>query len=223
MPTNFLPRLLLASALIPATAASALAQPAATAPATTVAAAEPAPPADDVSQVNGQLVPVGLHNDYKKDFPRFNVSTNPLGWVFGLYGASISYAPFEHLAFRADVGYMPNAVHSDDVQISAAELRLAAPIYFRRAYKGVYLEPALYTAQAWGSVTDENGTRTASATLAGPEVLVGYSWLWDSGLNISAAIGAGNAVGAAYNSTSEEEVNLDGPFLDGYLRFGYAF
>ena len=36
---------------------------------------------------------VGEHNRYQYDFKRLNASTNPIGWMIGSYGVSLSYAP----------------------------------------------------------------------------------------------------------------------------------
>src|SRR6188508_1990029 len=70
-----------------------------------VPASEPPPPGSDgsdVSHINGQLVKVGEHNEYYYTFRRTNLSANPLGWVFGIYGASVSYGFSKNVAIRGD-------------------------------------------------------------------------------------------------------------------------
>ena len=54
----------------------------------------------------------------------------------------------------------------------------------------------------------------------GPQVLVGWHWSWDSGLNVAAAFGAGRNIAAEDNS---EDFDSDEIFANGYLRFGYQF
>jgi hypothetical protein len=167
------------------------------------AAAETQPPAA-VSQINGQLVPVGEHNEYLYTYPRWNVSTNPVGWILGLYGASVSYAVHPNIALRADVNYF-RPVESDE---RGFELGVGAPIYLRRVYQGPFLEPGVIVRQLENSYGD-------ASTVFGPQVLVGWHWTWDSGLNVAAAVGVGRDW-----STSAEYEKL---FANGYLRFGYAF
>src|SRR5687768_12287281 len=100
---------LLASVLLPATAA--LAHPSVAGPAD----ATTAPHNDDateVSHINGQLVPVGESNDYKYKFRRTNISSNPIGWITGFYGVCGSYAINDHVAIRGDANYY-NVIDSD--------------------------------------------------------------------------------------------------------------
>jgi hypothetical protein len=202
--------LILASlALAPALSA---AQPAS---AKTVTYAPPAAPGE-VSSVNGQLVPVGDQNRYRHAYKTWNLSTNPLGYTFGLYGVSVSRALHPHFALRADLGYF----HETGGSERGFEVGLTAPIYFRRAYSGLFLEPGVLLRRTWnggqgggvGGVEglDAEGTRTAM----GPQVLIGYHWLWDGGLNAAVAIGAARNL----NSSDGNDV-----VPAGYLRFGYAF
>jgi hypothetical protein len=164
-------------------------------------------PSSDYSAINGQLVPVGDHNQYRYSHPRWNVSTNPVGWVAGSYGASVSYAFHSNFALRADANYF-NEVGGDD---HGLELGLGLPIYFRRAYQGFFLEPgAMYR-------------RTREAPMAavntvGPQVLAGWHWIWDSGLNVAVALGGGRN----FSSTTTRD-DQDDLFVNGYVRFGYAF
>jgi hypothetical protein len=170
---------------------------------------KPTSPAD-VSQINGQLVPVGEHNEYLYNFKRWNVSTNPLGWVLGSYGVSVSYGVHENFALRGDVNYF-SPVGTD---VKGFELGAGVPIYFRRTYQGAFLEPGIIVRQF-----SESGGY--SSTTFGPQVLVGWHWTWDSGLNIAAAVG----VGRDWSSRSDGDSYYDKEqiFANGYLRFGYNF
>jgi hypothetical protein len=54
---------------------------------------------------------------------------------------------------------------------------------------------------------------------AGLQTLVGYHWMWDSGLNASIAFGGGRDM----STDDHEDYGGDDSFVNGYLRFGYAF
>jgi hypothetical protein len=183
----------------------------------TALAEEPqAPAAGAPSTMNGELVKVGDRNEFEYSFKRFNVSTNPIGWILGEYGASISYAVAEIVALRFDANYSDPA-YIDDFDVKGLQVAVAAPIYFRKMYKGLFLEPAL---QYMRMKASEEGMDSVSANIAGPSVSVGYHWYWDSGLNISTAFG----VGRNFASSDEEEFSaLNKIYPTGYLRFGYAF
>src|SRR5215213_7632558 len=101
--------------------ASAFAQEPAAAPAAVPQTATAAPQSN-VSTINGQLVEVGDHNKFEYDYKRWNASTNPIGWIIGSYGASLSFAPTKIVAVRGDVNY-----YNFDGS-SGFDLGLAAPI-----------------------------------------------------------------------------------------------
>src|SRR5688572_4023829 len=68
--------------------------------------AVPAPQNEDwnnVSHINGTPVKVGERNDYLNDgYKKVNISSNPIGWMFGFYGVSGSYAIHKNVAIRGD-------------------------------------------------------------------------------------------------------------------------
>lgn len=175
-----------------------------------VPASEPPPPGSDgtdVSHINGQLVKVGEHNEYYYSFRRTNLSANPLGWVFGIYGASVSYGFSRNVAIRGDVNFFA----PPDTDVRGTEIGVGLPIYLRRTYQGPFLEPGFIVR----SFSDGDGDDIDSTV--GPQVLLGWHWSWDSGLNLAMAFGAGRNW-----STDEEEYESE-VFPNGYLRFGYAF
>jgi len=226
-------RTLVASAVLAITGSVALAQPGAEeqppAPSPNVApVTNPTAPVTvdprELNTINGQLVPVGQKNDYLIKFRRTNISTNPLGWIFGSYGVSASYALTDHIAIRGDVSYF--SPPGGDSSVTGAEIGVGAPIYFRRTYQGLFLEPGLISRTFKDSYTysDSNGNavdggKTTSTTF-GPQVLVGWHWTWDSGLNFSVAVGAGRNWSTKQTNSGYSE---DTVFPNGYMRFGYAF
>ena len=187
---------------------------------------QPAPqnePWSNVSNINGQLVPVGEHGAYLYRFRRTNLSTNPIGWMLGFYGASLSTAVSQNLALRFDA----NAWSVDHGHEAGYEIGASLPIYLRRTYSGPFVEPGLvlhaskphyvaYGAPACIDMTACSTSQPSYQTWVGPEVMVGWQWIFDSGLNVAAAFGA------AKKLATSEQMN-DDPEPAGYFRIGYAF
>jgi hypothetical protein len=173
----------------------------------------PVPPSSTqsgTSKIEGQLVPVGEHNRYEYEYKRVNLTTNPLGYIFGSYGASVGYAVHSNLALRVDANYFDPV----DGNVQGYEFGVGAPIYFRKVYSGLFLEPGFSTRFF------ESETSSESARIYGPQVLIGWHWYWDSGLN--AALAAGFGRNWTENGSDEFE-DYNDIFPAGYLRFGYAF
>jgi hypothetical protein len=165
----------------------------------------------NVSHINGSIVKVGERGDYLLTYKKLNISTNPIGWMFGFYGLSVSEAVSANVAIRGDANIISvDSMHGYEVGISA-------PIYFRRVYNGPFLEPGLI---ARGSTNDSgvaydctSCSSSSSTTMVGPEVLFGWHWTFDSGLNVAAAFGAARDM----NKDSSSD-----PTPAGYFRIGYA-
>jgi len=191
--------------------------PAQTAPATTSGSPQ-THDWNNVSNINGQLVKVGESNEYIKTYKRWNVSTNPIGMMLGFYGLSVSYGINNNIAIRGDINYM-NPFGDDGV--TGVEVGVGVPIYFRRTYQGLFLEPGFisqtFTSTSCGYDCFESGNSTDTYTVFGPQMLVGWHWTWDSGLNFALAAGAGR------NWGKTNDYNSGGAFPNGYMRFGYAF
>jgi hypothetical protein len=177
-----------------------------------VAAAEPAPQNEawnNVSHINGQLVPVGERGNYLYKWKTTNISSNPLGWLVGFYGLSLSYAVSDHVVVRGD----GNIIRPIETDAHGYELGATAPIYFKRVYQGPFIEPGVLVRDL--DTTDEQRRFT------GAQVNFGWHWTFDSGLNVSAAIGAARRLG-------KTESNIDGDVESpieptGYFRVGYAY
>ncbi len=175
---------------------------------------------DNVNHINGQLVPVGQENDYLKKYKRWNVSTNPLGWIWGSYGVSVSYGLNQNIAIRGDVNYYSPPGQNSDYKVSGVEVGVGLPIYFRRTYQGLFLEPGIISRTFKDSYSCDGCSSTGETTNTtfGPQVLVGWHWTWSSGLNFAIAAGAGRNW-----SAKDTEYGSDEVFPNGYMRFGYAF
>ncbi len=136
--------------------------------------------------------------------PRWNVASNPLGWLVGLYGASGTVVVAAHLGVRADVNYyMPVATESRGFELGAG-----LPIYLEGIFDGPFVEP--------GVIVRRYGDGDAEA-IFGPQLLVGWQLIWRDRLNAAAAIGMGRDI---RNARESSRANL---FANGYVRFGYAF
>jgi hypothetical protein len=156
----------------------------------------------DVSHINGQVVKVGERGDYLYRWKTTNIASNPIGWMFGLYGLSVSHAVHDNVAIRGDVNVV-SISHE-----SGYEIGLSVPIYFRRVFSGPFLEPGVLVR---GSTTCSQCDAPASL---GPEVLVGWHWTFDSGFNVAVAGGAMRNLNSNGGSGAEPA---------GYFRIGYAF
>jgi hypothetical protein len=183
-------------------------------------AAQPAPQNEDwqnVSHINGQLVKIGERHEYLVKFKKSNISANPFGLFFGVYDAAYSYGASENIAITGSVtGYSKQNSDTTMFQFTAS-----APIYLRRTFDGPFLEPGII----YRSTTSGDGSSyMSSRTWAGPELLFGWHWNFDSGLNISWAFGVAKHM--SDNDTSSDGYTTnesDKTDVNGYFRFGYNF
>ena len=177
---------------------------------------------EDVSHINGHIVKVGERNEYLiKNPKRFNISTNPIGVLVGFYGLSVAAAVNDNVAIRGNVEMFDFEFLG---HTTGYELAVSAPIYLRRTFSGPFLEPGFIYQQTMETPWDlfgDGGEMAVAHTYAGPEVLFGWHWMFDSGLNIAAAVGATRNL--TTNTTSDGQIEDDGPMPTGYLRVGYAF
>jgi len=172
-------------------------------------------PWSEVSHINGTLVKVGEKSDYILRYRKTNISTNPIGWMFGIYGVSVSHAVSQHVAIRGDANLI-SFEGSEGYEVGAS-----LPIYFRRVYSGPFIEPGFIMRGARSNYCDSTYGDCSMETQAGPEMLFGWHWTFDSGLNVAAAVGAARNLNQQmdeYGYSSGEEV-----LPAGYFRIGYAF
>lgn len=164
-------------------------------------------PWSNVSHINGQLVKVGEHNDYLYDTGKTtNIASNPVGWMFGFYGVSVSHAVHPNVAIRGDVNVFNFSNESGH------EVGVSLPIYFRRVFQGPFLEAGIIAR----NLHDNCSECSPSAEHVGPEVMFGWQWSFDSGLNVAMAFGAMRNLNGGSMSSSDPEPA-------GYFRVGYLF
>ena len=194
------------------------------APAVAQPVAQPAPQNEDwnnVSHINGQLVKVGEKHEYLIRFKKSNISANPFGPFWGYYDAAYSYGINQNLAITASIsGYSKSDSYDASYSHTMLQVTASMPIYLRRTFDGPFMEPGLiYRTSSTGS-SDSMDTQS----WVGPELLFGWHWNFDSGLNISWAVGPAkhmsdnNTNSQGYYDTSSDKVDFNG-----YFRFGYNF
>ena len=163
----------------------------------------------NVSHINGRPVPIGTRGDYLYKWKKTNIATNPIGWMFGFYGLSISTAVHDNVALRGDA----NIFDLDGA--SGYEVGASAAIYFKRVYQGPFLEPGIIARELRDS--DDFGGTSDSEAMVGPEMLFGWHWTFDSGLNVAAAFGAARDL-RHRDADGDSQIEPAG-----YFRIGYAF
>lgn len=176
------------------------------------AVATAAPPApqnaawSEVSHINGMPVPVGERGNYLYTrWKKTNIATNPLAWLVGIFGLSLSHAVGDHVAIRGDA----NLYRSIEDDGRGFEVGVTAPIYLKRVYQGPFVEP--------GVLVRDFDTDDSETAFTGVQVGLGWHWTFDSGLNVALAGGLArrlNDGGHDYASPIEPV---------GYFRVGYAY
>lgn len=169
---------------------------------------------NNVSHINGVPVKVGERGDYLYRFRKNNIQVNPFGLFFGLYDISASHAVSQNLAISAAI------TGTDEFFQFSATL----PLYFRRTFSGPFLEPGLlvrserndYYADCY-DCSYSSSYDSMDTSWAGPQLMLGWHWTFDSGLNLSAAFGVAKRMDGSNNDYD------DGTEANGYFRVGYAF
>lgn len=170
---------------------------------------------NNVSHINGTPIKVGERDAYLHRFRKTNISGNPFGPFFGYYDIAVSHALSQNLAATVAIsGWDMDGSYTQGYQISAT-----VPLYFRRTYSGPFLEGGLLlrtdTSNNYGYDIDYHGSYSqmdTSSSWVGPQLLFGWQWTFDSGLNVAFAFGV------AKQMTGDGDT--DG---NGYFRVGYAF
>ncbi len=165
----------------------------------------------NVSHINGHPVKVGERGDYLHKWKKTNIATNPIGWMFGFYGVSVAHAMSDNITIRGDA----NVFEIDDT--SGYELGLTVPIYFKRVFQGPFIEPGVMIRDFGDDQDcDWDGNCTEAKPSLGPQVMFGWHWTFDSGMNVALAMGAMRNM----NKSGENNDNVEPA---GYFRIGYAY
>jgi hypothetical protein len=164
----------------------------------------------NVSHINGTPVKVGERQDYLYKTKKFNLSTNPFGYFFGYYDIAGSMALGQNLAASVAITGWSFGDYEQGYQLSAT-----LPLYFRKTFSGPFLEGGLLarTSKDEYYAYDCYDCGSSSDSWVGPQLMFGWHWTFDSGLNVSWAFGVAKQMGNEDNDTD----------ANGYFRVGYAF
>ncbi len=165
---------------------------------------------NNVSHINGVPVKVGERQDYLYKPKKFNLSANPFGFFFGYYDVAASMALGSNLG--ATVAISGWGLDGDTGYQFSATL----PLYFRKTFSGPFLEAGLLirgSEDEYYAYDCYDCSYSSSDSWVGPQMLFGWHWTFDSGLNTSFAFGVARPLGGDENDTD----------VNGYWRVGYAF
>ena len=151
--------------------------------------------------MKGQLVEVGERNKYHYNAPQYNLVKSVWNHDRSVQCFCELRSRQKSLTSRGDVSY--------DENNSSWEMAIGSQIYFKKMYSGIFLEPGL--------------VRREVGNVFGPQILLGYTWFWDSGMNVSLAAGVGRNLNDSDDDTTDEWEDEDDTFGNGYFRVGYAF
>jgi hypothetical protein len=143
------------------------------------------------------------------------VLINPLGVIFGSYGAEIGIGLADGVSLNPSVGYI--SLDSGNVKGSALGLGLGVQVFPGSSlYHGWFLLPHL----AYASAKATSGASEATATAYGGGILAGYQWDWRP---FTLRLGAGAAYYAAEAKGDDIKVGLSGvaPELDASIGFSF--
>ncbi|HEX5063174.1 MAG TPA: hypothetical protein VFV99_27550 [Kofleriaceae bacterium] len=167
---------------------------------------------NNVSHINGIPVKVGERQDYLYKPKKFNISTNPFGYFFGYYDIAGSMALGQNLAASVAITGWDES-YSTGYQLSAT-----LPLYFRKTFSGPFLEGGLLIRETkhdyyYDCYDCSSGSTMDTDSWVGPQLLFGWHWTFDSGLNVAFAAGVAKQMG---NTNQDTDGNA-------YFRVGYAF
>jgi hypothetical protein len=163
---------------------------------------------NNVSHINGVPVKVGERQDYLFTTKKTNIAANPFGLFFGLYDISVARSLSRNVA--ASFAFTGT---DEFYQLSAT-----LPLYFRKTFSGPFLEGGLLirSQKDYDYAYDCYDCSTMTTTWSGPQMMFGWHWTFDSGLNVAFAGGVAKRMTNSNGSSNDTEGNA-------YFRVGYAF
>lgn len=168
-------------------------------------------------KVDGELIPVGDHHLYRYDYLPWNVSASPL-FVIGHYAVSLERALTNYVAVRV-AGSYTDLIGTDDA--GAGSLSISVPIYFRKMQHGFFFEPSVGVQfkekrERQGYLDDYDGYDgyDTGGTRAYVGSQIGWRMIWDSGFNVTSAVGVARRI---------ESDSGDDAMALGRLDIGFAF
>jgi hypothetical protein len=159
---------------------------------------------------------------------KVNVAANPIGPLVSYYDGGASYAVSSRVAISVSAASFSRDpqydVHSGTTM---KQIVASAPIYLHNTFFGPFVEPGIMY---------RSGTRISDCHMVegpsrwvGVQILVGWHWNFDSGLNLSLALGVAKHVSdfgtTDYGLTYDTDLkgSWTEPDINGYFRVGYNF
>ena len=162
---------------------------------------------------------------------KIDVAANPFGVFFSYYDAGVSYEVTDQVAVSVSAAsYSRDPQYDTHDGIDAKQVTASAPLYLWHTFSGPFAEPGIVYRS--GSRISDSPCRTVSgpSRWVGIELLVGWHWSFDSGLDFALAFGIAKHVARWGSYTSDGltfDTGLKGSFtepdVNGYFRVGYTF
>jgi hypothetical protein len=131
-----------------------------------------------------------------------NLQLSPIGVIFGFYSIAAERALSSNIALALEL----DAANTGGGAGTATQAILSLPLYIKRTFSGPFIEPGVLV-----------HSTSYEPAYAGIELLIGWTYLFDSGVNISGAIGISRRI------DGDGELVVDALDPSGYFRVGYAF
>jgi hypothetical protein len=145
--------------------------------------------------------------------PGAEIQLDALGLLEHHYAASATIAIYGTAAVSIGLADAPNSGGPTTRQVT-----LSLPIYSHPGFRGLFVEPGLLAGGSWSSESCLSCVPDISKDISA-EMLVGWSWVFDSGLAVSIAVGA-QAELACYDNDCGATPSIS---PNGYIKLGYAF
>jgi hypothetical protein len=154
---------------------------------------------------------------------KVNLSVDPFAPFFGLFDGAGAYAVSPHAAVAGSIGYF--SMGSPGWGWNAFQVAGSVPLYLQRTFSGPFAEPGVIYRSVDRRAIDSGSNYGYHETWVGPQLLLGWHWNFDSGLNIALAAGVAQHWGGTHRNAMgmESPVSSDDPDFNGYLRAGYNF
>ncbi len=151
-----------------------------------------------------------------------NIAVDPFGPFLGLFEGAAAYEASPHVAVAGSIAYFSSGHPSYGWNIF--QVTASVPLYVQRTFSGPYVEPGVvYRSFHHGSI-DSGSDYSYDETWVGPELLVGWHWNFDSGLNLALAAGVAQHWGGHHHSAMGMDTSVSNdPDFNGYFRVGFNF
>jgi hypothetical protein len=159
---------------------------------------------------------------------RFNVHTNPLTWIVGLYsiGADVAITDNVTLGGSYNIFDFSGDEFEENIDASANGLGFRAQYFFNQAFTDSWYLTGFFDSTK-GEVDDTSTNQFADFRVNSTGVTAGYFWIWNN-FNIQLGLGfQQNNVKVTDSTLSAQDradlEDLDGASITGDFRIGLAF